>query len=100
MKTIRDHIAAKPAIPDPPAGATHAMVWEPYGPSRSQWALAALDASPDDDAVALLDGPPDLHPGELLERVVGALGYPVWLSSRIETEGETAYYVTPWSAGG
>jgi hypothetical protein len=98
MKTIRDHIAAKPAIPDPPASATHVMVWEPYGPSRSQWALAALEASPDDDAVALLDGPPDLDSAELAVTVSVALGYPVVLSSRIDTEGEVAYYVTP--AGG
>jgi hypothetical protein len=97
MTTIREHIASHPAVPDPPPGATHAVVWEPYGPSRSQWALAALDASPDDDAV-LLDGPPDLHPGELLERVAGALGCPVWLSARIEVWDEAAYYVTP--AGG
>ena len=97
MTTVRDHIASHPEVPDPPAGATHVMVWEPYGPSRSQWALAALDASPDDDAV-LWDGPPDMRPGELAERVAGALGCPVRLSSRIEAEGETAYYVT--AAGG
>ena len=94
MKTIRDHIAGQSVVPAPPPGATHAVVWEPYGPSRSQWALAALDASPDDDAV-LWDGPPDMHPGELLERVAGALGCPVWLSSRIEVEGESAYYASP-----
>jgi hypothetical protein len=74
------------------------MVWEPYGPSRSQWALGALDASPDDDGV-LWDGPADMHPGELLERVVGVLGYPVWLSSLIDTEGDVAYYITPTGGG-
>lgn len=94
MKTVRDHIAGQRAIPAPPRGATHVMVWEPYGPSRSQWALAALDAFPDDEAV-LWDGPADMHPGDLLERVAGVLGCPVWLSSRIEAEGETAYYVAP-----
>ena len=95
MTTVRDHIVAHPAVPDPPPGATHVMAWEPYGPSRSQWALGALDASTGDDAVVLLDGPPDLHPGELLEGVVCALGYPVHLSSRFEVEGEVGYYVTP-----
>ena len=94
MKTVRAHIAQNPGIPAPPPDATHALAWEPYGPSRSQWALAALDASPEDGAV-LWDGPPDMHPGDLLERVVGALGCPVWLSSRIEVEDESAYYVSP-----
>lgn len=95
MKTVRDHIAGDPAIPVPPPGATHVVVWEPYGPPQSQWALGALDASTDDDAIALLDGPADPHPGELLERVAGVLGHPVWLSARIEVEDEVAYYVTP-----
>ena len=98
MRTVRDHIASRPDIPDPPPGATHAMVWEPYGPARSQWALAALDGSPDDDAL-LWDGPPDMHPGDLLERVAGALGYPVVLASRIEVEDEVAYYVSPAGSG-
>ena len=95
MRTVRDHIAQSPAVPGPPPGATHVMVWEPYGPSRSQWALGALDAPVGDDAAALFDGPPDAHPGELLERVAGALGRPAVLSPRIEAEGEVGYYVSP-----
>ena len=94
MKTIRDHIAAQSGIPAPPPGATHVMVWESYGPSRSQWALGALDASTEDDAVALLPGASDLHPGELLEGVAALLGCPVWLS-RVEVDGDVGYYVTP-----
>ncbi len=94
MKTVRDYIAGQRAIPAPPRGATYVLVWEPYGPSRAQWALGALDGPPDDTA-ALLDGPPDMHPGDLLERVAGVLGCPVWLSSRIEVDGEVAYYVIP-----
>ena len=98
MKTARDHIVSHPAVPDPPADATHALVWEPYGPSRAPWALAARDVPPDADALALLDGRPDLGTGELAGFASGALGCPVLLSSRIECEGEYAYYVTP--AGG
>ena len=97
MKTVRDHIAAESAIPDPPPGATYVLAWEPYGSSRSQWALGALDGFPDDDA-ALFDGAADTHPGILLEQVSAVLGCPVWLSSRFECDGEFAYYVTP--AGG
>jgi hypothetical protein len=96
MKTIRDHIAAQTAVPDPPPGATHVMVWEPYGPSWSQWALGVLDGPPDE--ASLLDGPPDLPPAELARGVSGLLGYPVGLSSRFEVDGEVGYYVTP--AGG
>ena len=91
--TIRDQIAGQPTVPAPPPGATHALVWEPYGPSRARWALVALDASPDDEA-AFLDGPPDLAPGELLEGVSALLGSPAWLS-QITVDGETGYYVTP-----
>lgn len=93
MPTIRDHIASHPAVPAPPPGATHALVWEPYGPSRSRWAMVALDASQEDDA-AFLDGPPDLHPGELLEGVSALLGCPVWLS-QIKVDGDVGYYATP-----
>ena len=99
MKTIRDHIAADPAVPAPPPGATHVMVWEPYGPSRSQWALGALDASTEDEAAALLDGPPDPDVAELAATVSSLLGYPVGLSARIEVEDEIAYYVTPAGGG-
>jgi hypothetical protein len=97
MTTIRDHIATKPAIPDPPAGATHVMAWEPYGPSRSQWALGALDGPPDE--AALFDGPSDLAPAEVVKGASALLGYPVGLSARIEAEGEVAYYVTPAEGG-
>jgi hypothetical protein len=97
MKTARDLIAAEAAIPDPPPAATHVVSWEPYGDSRSQWALGALDGSPDDEP-ALFDGAAGEHPGELLERVVAVLGYPVWLS-RIECEAEHAYWVTPAGGG-
>ena len=97
VKTIRDHIASHPAVPAPPPGATHALVWEPYGPSRSQWAMVALDDSPDADA-ALLPGPADLAARELAGRASALLGYPAVLSSRLEVEGEYAYYGTP--AGG
>jgi hypothetical protein len=69
-------------------------VWEPYGPSRARWALAALDDSPDADAT-LLDGPADLAAAELAGRASALLGHPAALSSRIEVEGEYAYYVTP-----
>ena len=93
MTTIRDDIASQSAVPAPPPGATHALVWEPYGPSRPRWALVALDGSPDDEA-AFLDGPPDLHPGELLEGVAALLGCPVWLSL-VEVDGDVGYYVTP-----
>ena len=96
MTTIRDNIAAQTAVPAPPPDATHVLVWEPYGPSRSRWALVALDGSPDDEA-ALLDGPADLHPGELLEGVSALLGCPVRLS-QITVDGEVGYYVSP--AGG
>ena len=96
MKTVRDHIASQSAIPDPPPDATHVVVWEPYGPSRSQWALVALDGSPDGEA-AFLEGPPDLHPGDLLEGVSALLGCPAWLS-QITVDGEVGYYVAP--AGG
>ena len=99
MTTVRDHITQSPAVPGPPPGATHALVWEPYGPSRSQWALVALDASPEDDAAALLDGPADLAAGELAARASDLLGFPAGLSSRIEAEGEYAYYVTPAGGG-
>jgi hypothetical protein len=93
MKTIRDHIASQDAMPVPPPAATHVMVWEPYGPSRSQWALGALDGPPDE--AALFDGPPDLAPAELATGVSALLGYPAVLSSRIEVEDEVAYYVIP-----
>lgn len=99
MKTVRDHIASQSTIPDPPPGATHAMVWEPssrWPSSRARWALGALDGPPDE--AALFDGPSDLAPAELVRGVSGLLGYPVGLSSPIEVEGEVAYYVTP--AGG
>ena len=94
MKTVRDHIASQSAVPAPPSGATHALVWEPYGPSRTRWALVDLDAHPDGEA-QFLDGPPDLHPGELLEGASALLGCPVWLSSRMEVDGEVGYYVSP-----
>ena len=94
MKTVRDHLASQSAVPAPPPGATYALVWEPYGSSRARWALVALDGSPNDEA-AFLDGTPGIHPGELLERVSALLGCPVRLSSRIEVDGEVAYYVTP-----
>ena len=94
MKTVRDHIAGQHAIPAPPRGATYVLVWEPYGPSRARWALGALDGSPDDTA-AFLDGGPDLAAGELARNTSAVLGYPVELSSRIEVDGEVAYYVTP-----
>jgi hypothetical protein len=97
MKTVRDHIAGQGAVPAPPSGATHVMVWEPYGPSRSQWALGALDGPPDE--AALFDGPPDLAPAELTRGVSGVLGYPAVLSSRFEVEGEVGYYVTPGGGG-
>lgn len=92
MKTARDHLASQSVIPAPPPDATHVLLWEPYGPSRARWVLVPLDGSPDDVA-AFLDGPPDLHPGKLLEEVAGALGRPVRLS-QIEADGEAAYYVT------
>ena len=94
MRTIRDHIASQSAVPAPPPGATHAIVWEPYGPSRARWALVALDGSPDDEA-AFLDGPPHLVAVELMGGVSALLGCPVGLSSRIEVDDEVAYYVTP-----
>jgi hypothetical protein len=99
MKTVRDHIASQSAIPAPPPGATHVLVWEPYGSNRSQWALGALDAPAPDDNAALLDGSPDAHPGELLEKAVAALGHPVWLSSRFEVDGEVGHYVIPLEGG-
>ena len=98
MRTVRDHIASHPAVPGPPPGATHVMVWEPYGPSRSQWALGALDA-PAGSAVALFDGPPDLDSAELAVTVSATPGCPVRLSSRIEVDGAAAYYVTPAGGG-
>ena len=94
MTTIRDRIATQTALPAPPPGATYVLVWEPYGSSRSQWALAPLDADPDDEA-ALLDGPPHLVAVELMGGVSALLGYPVDLSSRFEVDGEVAYYVIP-----
>ena len=97
MKTIRDHIAGQSGIPAPPPGATHVMVWEPYGPSRSQWALGALDGPPDE--AAILDGPSDLAPAELAGGVSGLLGCAVELSSRFEVDGEVGYYVTPAGGG-
>jgi hypothetical protein len=54
----------------------------------------ALDASPDDDATGLMDGPPDVGSAELTECTSSLLGCPAVLSSRIEHEGEFAYYVT------
>ena len=93
MTTIRDGIAAQSAMPAPPPGATHALVWEPYGPSRARWALVDLDAHPDAEA-QFLDGSADLHPGELLEGVSALLGGPVWLSE-IKVDGDVGYYVTP-----
>ena len=96
--TIRDHIAAQTAIPAPPPGATHAIVWEASGDSRARWALVALDGSPDDEA-AFLDGPPHLVAVELMGGVSALLGYPVDLSSRFEVDGEVAYYVTPEDGG-
>lgn len=95
--TVRDHIASEPGIPDPPPGAAYVMGWEPYGPSRSQWVLGALDGPPVGDPVAILDGGADEHPGVLLERVCAALGCPVWLS-QVECEDGYAYYVTPAGA--
>lgn len=97
MTTIRDHIASQSAIPAPPPGATHVMAWEPYGPSRSQCALGALDGPPDE--AALFDGPSDLAPAELVRGVSGLLGYPVALSARIEVDGEFGYYVIPGGGG-
>jgi hypothetical protein len=98
VKTVRDHIASQSAGPQPPPEATHGLAWEPYGLSRARWALVALDGSPDDDAAAFLDGPADLHPGELLEGVSALLGCPVWLS-QIEMDGDVGYYVTPAGGG-
>lgn len=95
MKTARDHIRQSPAVPDPPAGATHALVWEPYGTSRSQWALVALDDSPEADAAGLMDGAPDVAAGDLAGFAAAVLGCPVRLSSRMEVDGEFAYYVIP-----
>jgi hypothetical protein len=93
VKTVRDDIASQSAVPAPPPGATHALVWEPYGPSRARWALIALDGSPDDEA-SFLDGPPDLTPGELAEGASALLGHRGGLS-RIEVDGEVGYYLTP-----
>ena len=93
--TIRDGLATQSAIPAPPPGATHALVWEPYGPSRARWALVDLDAPSDEFRDGpFLDGPSDLHPGELLEGVSALLGGPVWLSE-IKVDGDVGYYVTP-----
>ena len=94
MRTIRDHIASQSAVPDPPPGATHALVWEPYGPSRARWALVDLDAHPDAEEAAFLDGPLGLSAKELTQGVSGLLGRPAGLSSPIEVDGEVGYYVT------
>jgi hypothetical protein len=92
--TIREQVAAEPAIPDPPPGATHALVHEPYGPARSWWALVKLDSPPDADA-AILDGLAGFTAADLAPGVAALLGCPVVLSARIEADGEFAYYVTP-----
>jgi hypothetical protein len=93
MKTIRDHIAAHPAIPAPPPGASHVLVWEPYGRARTQWALSALDAPP--DGAEILVGSADANNEELTACTAAELGYPVVLSVRIDVDGEIAFYVTP-----
>lgn len=98
MRTIRDYITSQASIPAPPPSATHALVWEPYGPSRSQWALVALDDYQGADG-AILDGPADIGSAELAGGASGLLGHPVGLSPRIEVDGEFAYYVTPAGGG-
>ena len=95
MKTVRDHIAAHPAIPAPPPGASHVLVWEPYG--YAQWALSALDAPP--DGAEILVGSADVSSDELAACTAAQLGYPVVLSVRIDVDGEIAFYVTPAGGG-
>jgi hypothetical protein len=94
MKTVRDHITQSPAVPDPPSGATHVLCRE----SVRGWELVALDASPDAES-PLLDRPADAGTEEIAGWASFLIGCPVELSSRIEVEGEYAYYVTPAGGG-
>lgn len=98
METVRDLIASDPEIPAPPPGATHALAWDPYGPSRSEWALGALDGPPEDE-IALWEGPADIASEDLAVHVSGLLGFPVVLSPRFEVQDEAGYYVTPAGGG-